>query len=611
MAFSGLDLRYHDGLYEATRSRIAGVALASSIDDSSYLALQHDTDNADIAPSEVFDTFRQLGEDIRSGKITALFWNAGFDQTMLAKLLGITAWRPEWFVDGMLLDKFLRPRSRRHDLKSTVAATLKINMPEFSAPMVDAEVPVIDDHPLIKPRPTRAKDFGARTPEDSHAYAESDVRETLRYIVAVAARTDLDRYQEICRLEHAFVTPVRALHETCIGYDRQALKVLADKVLEARELCRSILGDTGLKNPASNPQALIWLRGLGFNGESTGKTQLASVQGDKLRLAARLLSEFRRTNVYVNSYLSIAINADHPTELYGSWRGWGAKSGRMSAGPARDRRTGETHVFASWLPQGQPKSNDFRNLYCARPGYQIITADWRAMEYRVAAVLADAPSWIATFNDPDPEAQDVHAASARGIFTGFDAAAEVQQNAWRDVGKTVNFAVLFGAAADLVSGMLGVPVDRAQEIIDRFYRSEPALLAWKNKVQDEAQRLGIVHTYFGRPIAVTGKEMTDGSEDEPPVHAACNYVIQGSCADILRVAVTRFFELEASNIKIMGGDDSVRLINLIHDEVVLEVLTSKVEQVSLVLRECMETAAPSEWPVKLLADLKHGPAWQK
>lgn len=610
VAYSGLDVRPYDGLYEDTRSRVAGVCLAYDQDQGHYVPLQHDAGNIDADSSDVFAEFRRLGAALAEKRVLACTWNSGFDLAMLRRLLGVRRLPVGAWIDGMIVDQFLRPHSFTHDLKSTARRVLKVEMTDFSAPKREVWVPELDvDHRLHVARCNTAMDFGALDPKDADGYASRDAYMTLRYCVATASKDLPARTQQLVALEHDFVVAVASMQRAQIGYNREAAVAMADEFLVALDFIESVLRDLGLENANSPAEVLAWLRRFGFKGACTDKVALASALGEELRAACLLISEHRRVAKCISAYLAPLLNADHPSEVMGSWRAWGARSGRMSAGPAKGRKKDDVHVWSTWLPHGQPRDERMRSLYCARPGYVLITADYSSQEYRVCAELAGEPSWIATFNDPDPAKQDVHAATARLIFPGFDALTRERRKQLRDLAKTVNFASIYGAQAPKIAEMLGVAEHEAQAILDRLYAGAPALRAFIDASQREAAQFGRVHTWFGRPVSVRPKDTTDG--DELVVHAAPNYRVQGTCSDILRLAVTEFSRREADSLWTTGGDDSTRVTNLVHDEIVVEAREENAERVSVVLRSCMESVVPASWRIRLPTEQKVARHWSK
>lgn len=600
-------MRPYKGAIESTRSRLAGVCLATDQRTGWYIPLQHATGNLphDLALREL----GRLGDAIRSGHVVVAFWNAPFDQSMLSRLLGIQAWPEGSYIDGQILDRFLRPHAFKHDLKSACAQTLGLEMLTFEAPRREAWVDEIADHELFEPRPNMSMDFGARDPLEIVQYAAGDAVATLRYCLSSASKKVKEDTARLIAVEHEFVTAVRSLPRNQIGYDRALARRLADHYLELRRFCHEVLASVGIANPGSTKQVAAKLASLGFQGEATDKAALRAIPTDRveLRMLAGFISEYRLADKYLSSYLAPLINADHPTELCGSWQASGAKSGRMSAGPCKGRKKGDQHCWSTWLPHGQPKSKEFRDLFVARPGYLLVKIDYASQEYRTCAALANATGWIRTFNSPDPEAQDVHALTARSLFHDFDSVSKERRKQLRGTGKLINFAVIYGAQAAKIAMMLGTTTEHAQVLLDKFYSAEPALQRFQAECQAQAKQYGRVYTYFGRPISVRASDTVD--DGDIPVHASTNYRIQGTCGDILKMAVNAFFREHAASLEILGGDDSIRLVNLVHDEVVLEVHARNAEAIASDLARCMTDAAPKSWPLTLPVEISIGETW--
>lgn len=609
VAYSGLDVRPYDGLYEDTRSRVAGVCLAYDQTQGFYVPLQHDQGNIDAPPADVLYQFRRLGCALRDKKLLAAMWNSSFDMAMLRKLLGVRRLPVGAWLDGEIMDKFLRPWAHTHGLKDTAKRVLKVEMQHFDAPMREVWVPELDvDHPLHFARRNMSMDFGALDPKDAQQYASEDARVTLAYVLSVINTELPDNTSELVALEHDFSVAVASMQRNQIGYDRPAVLAMSTDLMEGRRFLGELLAEDGLGNPASPVQVLRYLRAKGFKGEASDKAALKSAKGE-LRIYCSMISEYRRLDKYLSSYVTPLLNADHPSEVMGSWRAWGARSGRMSAGPAKGRKKEDVHCWSTWLPQGQPRDKRMRGLYVARKGRSLISADYSSQEYRLAAQLSGEESWIRVFNSPNKADQDIHAANARMLFPGYDEAPQAKKDELRSIAKTYSFASIYGAQADRIALMLGIDPTEAQVLLDRLFAAAPKLGAFIQESQDIAAQHKRVWTWFGRPIAVQSKDVTD--IDDVPVHAATNYRVQGTGSDILRLAVTGFVRDEASRIWTEGGDDTVKLVNLIHDEILVEAVDEDAERCAASLRNCMERVVPESWRVRLPVDVKIVKRWTK
>ena len=224
----------------------------------------------------------------------------------------------------------------------------------------------------------------------------------------------------------------------------------------------------------------------------------------------------------------------------------------------------------------------------------LLSADYSQVELRLMAHLSGDESLIAAFE----HGEDVHAATAARLF-GKEVA-EVDSDERRKA-KTANFGIIYGISAFGLSQRLDIPRKEAKEIIEGYFASYPKVKEYMDRVVEEAKRDGYVSTIFGRRRYLNDIASRNAVARGLAERNAVNAPIQGSAADIMKIAmirVSRRFREEGIRSKV---------ILQVHDELVVDMLRSEQERVIAIVTEAMESAAALR--VRLVVDCGVGGNW--
>ncbi|MCA9558965.1 MAG: DNA polymerase I [Myxococcales bacterium] len=235
-----------------------------------------------------------------------------------------------------------------------------------------------------------------------------------------------------------------------------------------------------------------------------------------------------------------------------------------------------------------------REAFVPRDGWTLISADWSQIELRILAHVTEDPLLVSSFR----EGVDVHRRTAAQIF---DVAPEAVTPEQRNVGKTVNFATIYGQGATSLGQGLGITRNEAKDIIDRYFERYAGVTAWLEATRAQAERDGYVTTFLGRRRYVTELTSNNPTVRSYGERIATNTPIQGSAADLCKLAMLRIAE------RLRAGDHEARMLLQIHDELLFEAPPDEVDAVVALVRDCMENA----WPlaVPLVVDVGTGPSW--
>ena len=226
--------------------------------------------------------------------------------------------------------------------------------------------------------------------------------------------------------------------------------------------------------------------------------------------------------------------------------------------------------------------------------HRLLSADYSQVELRLMAHLSGDESLIAAFE----HGEDIHAATAARLF-GKEIA-EVTADERRKA-KTANFGIIYGISAFGLSQRLDIPRKEAKEIIDGYFASYPKVKEYMDRMAGQARTDGYVATIFGRRRYLNDIASRNAVARGLAERNAINAPIQGSAADIMKIAmiaVHRRFAEEGIRSKV---------ILQVHDELVVDMLRSEEERVVRIVREAMESAAALR--VRLVTDCGVGDNW--
>ncbi|MBM3894711.1 DNA polymerase I [Candidatus Dependentiae bacterium] len=247
------------------------------------------------------------------------------------------------------------------------------------------------------------------------------------------------------------------------------------------------------------------------------------------------------------------------------------------------------------IPIASEFGAEIRSAFVAQPGHVLIGCDYAQVELRVLAHLTKDPVLLAAFkNNEDP-----HRQIAARLFSKPEN--EVTQ-AERQIGKKINFSIIYGLTPYGLSQDLNISFKDAKRYVEQYFEHYPAVLPWMQGVEEFAREIGYVETLFGRRRYVPGLRESNKVVYEAARRVAINTVVQGTAADIIKKAMLEVDRTISS--KFPGA----RLLLQIHDELVLEVPAELQELVSGVVVEIMQKAVLLDVDLKVSVGV--GSCWK-
>ncbi|GHV21816.1 DNA polymerase [Planctomycetales bacterium] len=238
------------------------------------------------------------------------------------------------------------------------------------------------------------------------------------------------------------------------------------------------------------------------------------------------------------------------------------------------------------IPVRSEKGRAIRAAFVAPDGWQLLAADYSQIELRVLAHFSGDENLLAAFaND-----RDIHRAVAAAVNRLPENEVSADQ---RRAAKAVNFGIIYGQSAHGLAEALGIPHFAAQDFIDQYFRDFPAVKSYLDATLAQAAADGFVKTLYGRRREIPELRSSKKTERERGEREAVNTVIQGTAAEIIKVAMLRLARrLHAENF-------AARMLLQIHDELVLEAPLDEVPRVAALVKEVMESAADLIVPLKV------------
>lgn len=235
-----------------------------------------------------------------------------------------------------------------------------------------------------------------------------------------------------------------------------------------------------------------------------------------------------------------------------------------------------------------------RKVFVPAEGFVFVDADYSQIELRVLAHMSGDEHLIEAYR----QAQDIHRMTASQVFhTPFEEVTALQ----RRNAKAVNFGIVYGISSFGLSQDLSITRKEAGEYIERYFETYPGVKAFLDRLVKEAKELGFVSTMFGRRRPVPELTSSNFMQRSFGERVAMNSPIQGTAADIIKIAMVRVNEsLKKRNMR-------SRLILQVHDELLIEADKEELKEVEEILKHEMESAAHLK--VALEIDMNTGENW--
>lgn len=316
-------------------------------------------------------------------------------------------------------------------------------------------------------------------------------------------------------------------------------------------------------------------------GRSTDAEALEALMDD--HPLPGLVLEHRAIAKLLGTYVDALPKLIHPQtgRIHTRWSQAVAATGRLSSQDPNLQN----------IPIRTPLGKMIRRAFIAPPGSVILSADYSQIELRILAHLSKDPVLCDAFR----AGQDVHVRTAMEIF-GVDAAGVTEEMRRRS--KTINFGVIYGMGEGALTKRLGITRAEAAKFIDAYFARYHGVATFMQKVMEEARRTEAVSTLLGRRRLLPDLRSADRQRRAQAERIAQNTPIQGTAADLLKLAMVRLAK------PVVKG---ARMVLTVHDELAFEVPKEAAEEAAAKVRVAMETVFPMDVP--LIVEVGHGLTW--
>jgi DNA polymerase-1 len=320
-------------------------------------------------------------------------------------------------------------------------------------------------------------------------------------------------------------------------------------------------------------------------GPSTDVTVLQQLAEEGHQLPV-LLMEYREISKLESTYIDSLPTLVNPRtgRLHSNFNQTVAATGRLSSSDPNLQN----------IPIRRELGRDIRRGFVPAPGDEFLAADYSQIELRLLAHLSGDPAFVEAFN----AGGDIHRQTAALIFEVPlpDVTGEMRSRA-----KTINFATIYGQGPHALSKQLKISHAEAKEFIERYFERFASVRKFLDSQVEFARSHGYVMTLFGRRRYIPEIRDRNFNIRAFGERTAANSPIQGSAADLIKMAMIRIDDA----LRKSGARS--RMLLQVHDELVFEVPTDELPDVSALVRREMEHAADLRVP--LLVDIGTGPNW--
>jgi DNA polymerase-1 len=318
-------------------------------------------------------------------------------------------------------------------------------------------------------------------------------------------------------------------------------------------------------------------------GYSTGATELNKLR--PVHPIIDLITSYREVTKLKNTYVdTLPAQVDENSRLHTTFSLAIAPTGRLSSADPNLQN----------IPVKTDLGRNIRTAFIAEKGNVLVSADYSQFELRLAAALSGDKNMIEAFNKD----ADIHTETAVQLY-GIPA--EKITKAQRSSVKEVNFGIMYGLGPHALSERTGMTFAEAKAFIDRYFEIRPKLKGYIEQQRKLALEQGFVETIMGRRRPTPDVKSSNFAVREGAYRAAVNMPLQGSAADIMKLAMINVAKLLPKG---------TNMLLQIHDSILVEAPEKEAENVGQILKDTMETTY-TKLPVKFKADISSGKNWGK
>lgn len=557
---------------DAIRARLVGMSFSVAENQAFYVPTGNDREQA----TRIVELFRPVFENPRSLKVGQ---NLKYDLIVLGSY-GIELAGP--LFDTMIAHYVLQPELRH-------------NMDYLAEIYLHYQTIHIDE--LIGPKGRNQRNMADLDPADICHYACEDADVTLKL------KNRLEKELEAAGATALFndiempLMPVLAhMEQNGVYIDTEALaetsRLFTGRMNKLEEEIFGMAGETfNLSSPRQVGEVLFDRMRLNEKARKTKSGQYVTSEEELEKLRAKhpiveKILAHRGLKKLISTYLAALPQLINPEtgRIHTSFNQTVTATGRLSS----------SNPNLQNIPVRGDDGKEIRKAFIPEPGCLYFSADYSQIELRLMAHLSADPHMLAAFAEGD----DIHAATAAKIY--HKPLEDVTRDERRKA-KTANFGIIYGISAFGLAERMGVSRTEAKELIDNYFATYPGIRAFMEESKEKARQKGYIETLLGRRRYLADILSKNATVRGYAERNAINAPIQGSAADIIKIAMIRIFRrFKAEGIR-------SKMILQVHDELNFSVIPEERERVRQIVIEEMEGAYPLSVPLK--ADYGWGDNW--
>lgn len=560
-------------------ANVVGVSFVIEPGNAVYIPFGHDYEGApqQLSREVVLQALKPL---LENPAIKKMGHNIKYDLEVLAnhdiQLKGIA-------YDTMLESYILDSTSNKHDMDSLALKHLNWRTIYFEE---------------VAGKGAKQLTFNKVPIEAAARYAAEDADVTLQLHQTLWPRLEKEAglKKVFLDIEMPLVPVLACIERNGVLIDVEKLKIqsaeLEKKLMSLQEETFALAGsEFNLNSPKQLQDVLFGKLNLPILQKTpTGQPSTAENVLQELALdfpLPKLIIDYRTISKLITTYtkrLPEQVNS-HTQRIHTSYNQTGAATGRLSSSEPNLQN----------IPVRTHEGRRIRQAFIAPSGYKIISSDYSQIELRIMAHISNDPALLNAFENN----LDIHQATAAEVL-GIPLE-EVSSDERRKA-KAINFGLIYGMSAFGLAKQLGVGRDAAQDYIDRYFARYPSVKEYMENTRHVAHQKGYVETLWGRRLYLPDINSSQIMRQKAAERTAINAPLQGSAADIIKLAMISLDKWLRENREI-----DAKMIMQVHDELVFEVADQHITRMIDVIRHHMMTAA--ELKVPLLVSIGSGENW--
>ncbi len=550
------------------QAQIVGVSFAINEHEAAYVPIGHDYPGA---PQQLDRDWvlQQLKPLLENDSLPKIGQHIKYDMDVLANV-GIELRGVRY--DTMLESYVYNSVATRHDMDSLAKKYLGEDTIHFED---------------VAGKGAKQLTFNQVPVETAVPYAAEDADITLRLHNTLFTRLSKDQKLQrvLDEIEIPLIPVLSRMERTGVLIDTDLLHVqsrqLSERMLKLEQQAHDEARQTfNLGSPKQLQQILFEELKLPVV-KKTPKGQPSTAEDVLQELAndyelPRLILEFRSLSKLKSTYTDkLPLQVDKDTgRVHTSYHQAVAATGRLSS----------TSPNLQNIPIRTEEGRRIRQAFIAPPGHVLLAADYSQIELRIMAHLSQDEGLVEAFR----RGEDVHRATAAEVFgMGLDEVGPHERRA----AKAINFGLIYGMSAFGLAKQLSIGRNEAQEYVDAYFEKYPGVLSFMDRIRKQAAEDGYVETLYGRRLYLPEINARNGMRRQAAERTAINAPMQGTAADIIKRAM----------ISVHGwverDQPPVRMIMQVHDELVFEIESSVVDEMSQTINEFMSGAAELSLPL--------------